>query len=537
MALYDVACATPLAMVSRNEESSSSSLIDLSSGPVQQHGVASFQEGPIYDEEPTDVTETSILAGLGMLERYDGRRSVGEAETRGVASGTLFARPVYPADTPVRSDVRSEYGVPGQNSVVVPTSCAALDDGVMRIAPKSNPALRGPGMGPLPAVLDDGAAAAPKGMFDSLFNSGEYRNATSSQPGGALGWSTQNRVSNNPFATVMYRSPPSPMPPPLPNNRPLLFFGHGDDDDNITISRRVYDELIDHKHNTERLLGIVAHLEAECIQREHRLNECNRAWQESCERISRDHEDLKTRFIQYERNCTESQNRVEQELLLNQKRYVDHLSNVENMHAAQIVELNSKIFNLESAKQQTQIHARDVNDWYHDAHNEPLHTHERTRTFDISDGHESPQPVPSFHSCDIQSKVASVFSKYSNQFTSHSSSSVVRPDISFGVTGNVRGPFDGAFGVTAKPIDAVSHGAGNNTIEHGSHVCRDAADGAFGVTAKPVGGVNHVPSIFHHILNVAFSRLMGGMMVVKPVLQPGLLIKRNIISQTRGEIF
>ena len=128
MTHHDVACAIPAAMASVFEESSSYSALENSANVgVAPANVGFGENDMVFDDGPTEVADASILSELGMIERYGVRHDVGEAETQRVASGTLFASPVHPADVPVGSDVQLGYGVRGRDSVVAQTSFAALE--------------------------------------------------------------------------------------------------------------------------------------------------------------------------------------------------------------------------------------------------------------------------------------------------------------------------------------------------------------------------------------------------------------------------
>ena len=161
MTHHDVVCAIPAAMASVFEESSSYSTLDNSANVGVTPANAGFGENDIvFDDGPTEVTDASILAELGMIERYGLRHDVGEAETQRVASGTWFALPVHPADVPVGSDVQLGYGAHGRDSVVVQTSFAALDDDSACAVSKGLIAADSLVMGSSTAILDDDMVGA-----------------------------------------------------------------------------------------------------------------------------------------------------------------------------------------------------------------------------------------------------------------------------------------------------------------------------------------------------------------------------------------
>jgi len=391
MAQYDVACAAFVAMSSVTEESSSNSMLEntIESGVTPVHVVEGHDIAD--DDGPTEVTENSILAELGLIERYDGRRNVGEAGTQRVAPGTLFAAQVHPADVPVGSEVQPGYGVLGRDSVVVQTSFATLEDGSACAVPKGVAAADGLVMGSSPARIDDSAAgAALNACFATAFSAAEnpfvwearqnreYRTLACRESGGASRECPQERVSVNPFVSTACHM--AQQPQHMSNDNSLLpLLGNGPREETVTIPKRMYYELIESKQHAERMLMIIAQLEAECDQHKRRLDATNVECRLTCERLldecNAKCKELENRCVQYEHACIKANENAEREIEYVRADFREQLLMQQDSFEFQIRELESKVHNLEQAK------ARDVHDWYNDTGGDTTRVRENTKTF------------------------------------------------------------------------------------------------------------------------------------------------------------
>jgi len=504
MAQYDVACAALVAMSSVTEESSSHSTLEntANSGVTP---VVGFGEPDIVDDGPTEITENSILAELGMIERYDGRRNVGEAETQRVASGTLSAAQVHPADVPVGSEVQFGYGAPGQGSVVVQTSFATLEDGSVRAVPKGGFAADGLVTGSSPARLDDSAAGAVlKDRFATAFaaaaenpfvrevrHNREYQTLACRESGGAPRECPQERVSVNPFASASSYMPPQP-PMPNGNSSLLPLLGQGGNEELITIPKRMYYELLESKQHAERMLTIIAQLEAQCVQHQQRLDACSLECRLTCERVLEECEskckEFETRCVQYEQTCIKANEQTEKEIMLIRAECHDRVLREQTVYETRIRELESKVYNLERAK------TRDVHDWYNDTSgHDPTYVHENTQAFHIGEDTEPPKTsvsVGSFQSChDFNSKVARLLHKYDDKQTDtvrskavHSDSTVVYQD---GVGPQSRVLPGGAFGANSKPVGVAASSSSHVVL--GDLTAHAGTRSAFGANSEPAG--------------------------------------------------
>ena len=269
MAHQDAACAALVVMSSVTEESSSTDLVlstERHSGlaPASVDRVGSDH----VDVGPTEVTDNSILAGLGLIDVYDplsrGAYPVGD---RGV-SGASAGEPDFLNYGPNGGSVQTEFKLVGGFCGQELAASLAKPSEVFR-TPESQrlPVARELVMGSQPSEYLARSGVTGGGAFGQV---GEYLG----NPGVSFG--VHANQSANPFMNIspisdvspyrfenpfVQQQPQSKLPDHVVNEYARLgIMGFCVDDERVTITRRELNEYVQSRKHAEDMLGIIKKL-------------------------------------------------------------------------------------------------------------------------------------------------------------------------------------------------------------------------------------------------------------------------------------
>jgi hypothetical protein len=287
MAHQDAACAALVVMSSVTEESSST---DLLLSTERQSGLAPASVDRVgsdhVDVGPTEVTDNSILAGLGLIDVYDplsrGAYPVGD---RGV-SGASAGEPDFLNFGPNGGSVQTEFKLVGGFCGQELAATVAKQSEVFR-TPESQrlPVARELVMGSQPSEYLARSGVAGGSVFGQV---GEYLG----NPG--VSFSVHANQSANPFMNIspisdvspyrfenpfVQQQPQSKLPDHVVNEYARLgIMGFCVDDERVTITRRELNEYVQLRKHAEDMLEIIKNLELALHNREQDIASLRREW-------------------------------------------------------------------------------------------------------------------------------------------------------------------------------------------------------------------------------------------------------------------